>query len=56
MTFKQMARTLNRNANRYASDGNVAKAIACLELAALIVQRGYTDIQGHVTLSDQFNS
>jgi hypothetical protein len=51
MTFKQMTQRLARNAVSFATEGEVAKAQACLELIAFIRDNGYENIRGQVEMT-----
>jgi hypothetical protein len=51
MTFNQMVRKLATNAVAFMTEGEVAKAQACLELIAFIRERGYENLRGKVELS-----
>jgi hypothetical protein len=51
MTFKQMTDNLARNAVSFATDGEVAKAQACLELIAFVRDQGFGNIRGQIEIT-----
>jgi hypothetical protein len=51
MTFNQMTRKLAANAVAFMTEGEVAKAQACLELIAFIRENEYENLRGKVQLS-----
>jgi hypothetical protein len=51
MTFNQMTRKLARNAVQFATDGDILKAQACIDLIAFIRERGFENISGRIELT-----
>jgi len=49
MTVKQLIRKLNTNARRFADSGDLNKAMAATECAAML-QRDYSHVKGHIEI------
>jgi hypothetical protein len=52
MTIKQLIRRLKENAYQFACEGDIKKSIACLECSAMLVQKGYENISGHIDFEE----
>lgn len=49
MTIKQLIRRLNSNASQFADVGDLNRAIAASECAALL-KRNYSHVKGHIEI------
>lgn len=50
MTVKQLIRRLNKNANFFATRGDLKKAFACLGVAAML-KRDYVNVSGKLEIN-----
>ena len=53
MTMETLMRKLARNALRFAEQGELVKAETCVEMIALIRERGFDNLRGRIELNDQ---
>jgi hypothetical protein len=52
MTMYQIFRNLTREGEALAMQGEIATAVTCFELAAMIRDRGYINLPGKVDISN----